>query len=64
MMVYLKGKDTLRPVGLVHLVTGSKLRKIPCTRLENKQVASMCHQPLGSQCESHLTFILPFPIRL
>lgn len=44
-MVYLRGKDVLQPVGLVHLVTGSKLRKTPYSRLENKQVASMCHQP-------------------
>lgn len=45
-MIYLKGQDALQPVGLVYVVTGSKLRKIPCTRLENSQVASMCHQHL------------------
>lgn len=45
-MVYLKVKESLQPVGLVHFSLCLNLRKTPCTRLENEQIASMHHQPL------------------
>lgn len=48
MVAYLTVKDSLQPVGLVHLSHCLKLRKTTCTTPENEQMASMCHEPLAT----------------